>query len=114
MNPWEPAQTLHQRNIYELSQNQFDLLSIAANGGSLVFASVEPTEDDPPYKKKKLTEEMQQIKDLITLGFLTNVSHKFKETIQVAKINHNRGILITSVTPLGVACFRDIKNRTVN
>lgn len=100
--------------IYELNKSQFDLLSISTNGGNIVFAIIEPNEDDPPDKRKKLNDEMQQMKDLINIGLVEDVTHKFKDTIQVAKINNNRDVKVVAVTTLGVKLFRNHGNRTIN
>lgn len=101
-------------NIYELSQFQFDALYNACNGGSLAFAVLKPSEEDAQPKKAQIADQLRQIEELLELKLIEDISSKFKDTVQLAKTNHKRDIMIVAMTPMGIACFRGQTKRVVN
>lgn len=100
--------------IYELSEYQFGALHDACNGGSICFAALRSSPKDSPEKAEEIDGQYQEILDLIRLDLLSDVSDKFGEQIQVAKINSNREFIVVAVTDLAILMFRGSEKRKAN
>lgn len=91
--------------IYELTEFQFANLYRSANGNSICFAVLESCDKDDDETKETFNRQLRETRELIDLGLLTDVSDKFKEQIQVSKINSNRGYIVVSLTDHAVTLF---------
>jgi hypothetical protein len=98
--------------IYQLSEFQFGTLRHAANGGSIVFAVLDPAPSDPPEKRKQFIDERLQIDALVDLGILKDVSERFQESIETSRINNNnRGFVVVALTDIGLCMFQESKGK---
>jgi hypothetical protein len=100
--------------IYALTEFQFGNLHHAANGNSVVFAVLEPASSDTPEKQTVMKDELLQIRDLIDLKLLKDVSDKFKEGIEASRLNNNRGFIVVALTDASVLMFKGSKKRVIN
>lgn len=93
-------------DIYELSESISSTLIATANGDSVVFALLEPRDDDTPDRKKRLAEELVEINDLIQLDLLKDVSKDFIDQIAHCKASHGFGYKVVAMTDTAVLMFR--------
>lgn len=92
-----------------LSLFQYDNMTRAANGDSIVFAVIEASDKDTPDARKRRETEMVEILELIELGLLKNVSEKFTEQIEVCKLQNHRGYIVVALTDIGLDMFKEDK-----
>lgn len=92
---------------YELSEFQVANLTCACDGeNSRAFAIYKPNDDvDTPARYARFDRNLDEIEDLIHLGFLTDVSDRFTEQIELCKINNNRGYIAVAVTEQALMMF---------
>lgn len=91
---------------HELSEFQVANLTVACDGtNSKAFAIIEPIETDTPERYSLLDRNLDEIEDLIHLGFLTDVSDRFTEQIELCKINNHRGYIVVAVTDAALMMF---------
>lgn len=100
--------------IHELTPFQTANLVRAANGGSTVFAVIEPGETDPPERKETLEGHIREIRQLIDIGLLTDVSSKFVEPIQVSLLQNKRGFIVVQLTEQAAMMFAEGSSRSIN
>jgi len=100
--------------IHELTKFQVANLVRAANGGSTVFAVVESGEKDTGERKETLESHVREIRQLIDLGLLTEVSEKFQEPIQVCKLQNGRGFIVVQLTDQAQLMFSEAAHRSIN
>ena len=100
--------------IHELTKFQVANLVRAANGGSTVFAVVESGEKDTGERKETLESHVREIRQLIDLGLLTEVSEKFQEPIQVCKLQNGRGFIVVQLTDQALLMFSEAAHRSIN
>ena len=100
--------------IHELTKFQVATLVRAANGGSTVFAVVESGEKDTGERKETLESHVREIRQLIDLGLLTEVSEKFQEPIQVCKLQNGRGFIVVQLTDQAQLMFSEAAHRSIN
>ena len=100
--------------IHELTKFQVANLVRAANGGSTVFAVVESGELDPPEKKDVLDGNVREIRQLIDIGLLLDVSEKFTEPIAVCKLSNKRGFIVVQLTDQAQLMFAEASSRSIN
>lgn len=100
---------------YQLSDFQFGVLHSAANGGSVAFAVLESIPSDPPQQQEVYENELRQIKELVEVGLLENISDQFLEGIKMSKLNNNnRGYMVAKMTDVSLLMFRKSAIRKPN
>lgn len=92
-------------STYQLTDFQFANMFRAANGGATIFAVLEPCEKDDEKLATRLADELRQMRDLIGMNLLTDVSKEFTEQITVSKLNQGRAYIVVKLTDLGQRMF---------
>ena len=101
--------------IYELTKFQTENLVRAANGGSIVFAVMKPSEKDSPEKKAKFEGNLAEMMDLVRIGLLEDISPDFTESIKACELNNDgRSIAIVKLTTHAQLMFADAGHRSIN
>jgi len=89
----------------ELTQDQFFFLKgICTSGVFLIFAP-QSQDGDPQELKDKHVKVMEQINDLTTKGFLSDITDKFEEMLEEGKKIGARPFLAYTVTDVAVKMF---------
>jgi hypothetical protein len=101
-------------SIMELTKYQFDTLNMAANGPTKVFVVMYDSPKDSEEKAKRLRQDMREIGELEGLGYVTDVSKEFQESISQSRINNNREFGVFAITEVGYKMFEGFEGRTVN
>lgn len=99
---------------YQLTEYQYTNLVKAANAESIVFAELEPNTVDSPERQTELYNKCKALRELIGIGLLEDVSDKFKEGIELSKINNNRTFIVVALTKDAVSLFRNMDKRLPN
>lgn len=89
-------------------------LTLAANGRSACFVVMSANDTDSPERKELFEKENREVDECIHHDLLTDVSDKFQEPIQLAKLNNNRVIRIVMITENALTLFRNSKKRSIN
>lgn len=102
--------------IHELSPTIAEALIACASEqlGGYTFAVLEPREDDLPERKKQMAAEMSEIRDLMQLDLLRDVSYRFSRQIDDCKETHGFGYKVVQLTEYAVLMFMENKHRKVN
>ena len=100
--------------MIELSEFQYKTLNDAANGDSKAFIVLHPSPSDSPEKKASHEKDVQAASQLVIIGLAEDVSAKFKDSIEMSKINSNREFQVLIITDIGLKMFTDCDKRLVN
>lgn len=101
-------------DIYELSEDLYDTLIVAANGDSPTFALLEPREDEEPERRKRLNREMAEIEDLIQMDLLKDVSDNWAPQIAVCKIQYGFSYRVVTMTEMAMMMFTKGRKEPIN
>lgn len=99
--------------IYELSQKQYDILRNTANDEHIVFSVIGVAEGATDHEKEEIEDTLRQIKELIGMGLVNDVSDKFESNIKKVKEEHGRTIYLYALTWDAVLMFLN-KKESVN
>ena len=100
--------------MIELSKFQYKTLNDAANGDSRAFVVLQPSPKDSEEKRNNHLKDIEESEQLVTLGLVEDVSSRFKDSIQMAKLNSDREFKVYVISELGQKMFGECEKRLVN
>jgi hypothetical protein len=98
----------------ELNQFQIDLLENVANLESVVFGMVIPIETDKPEIQEKMWWDIGQIVEMVEMGFVQDISSKFRPQIEECVKTTGRGYMVYQLTDSTVTMFANAENQRIN
>lgn len=101
--------------ITELSKYQFDMMDMMANApAARVLSLLHPREDDSTQRYKELNDQHEQLKALVDLGLVRDVSGQYQLIREAARNQHGRDLSMFELTSIGQQMFEDYGKRKAN
>lgn len=101
-------------DIYQLTEFQYDNLKKVANGNTPLVILVEAIPSDDDKTRERLNKQIEDIRDLVTLGMFKDMTGSFAEKIASQKLEAGRGFLVFLITDIGYDMFHKIRNKYIN
>lgn len=98
-------------DIYELSKFQYDSLVRMANKEHQLLMAVEPVEADDEETKNRLTKQLDEAHDLVSLGLAEDKTGSLVEMVTAAKMKAGRGMEVYIITQMGFDMFYGVQRR---
>ena len=97
-----------------MSKRVYDALMICASHDYTTFAVPEPGEEDPPARRKDELKDLEEIRALITLGLLRDVSNNYLKEIEKYKNEYGTTYRVIELTKEGIAMFTTVEKQVIN
>lgn len=96
---------------YQLTEFQHKTLMAVANGSNPVAFVVEAIPEDDAETVARLNKQVEEMNDLVQLGFLKDVSGKMAEAVLATKLKAGRGYKPYLITDIGFDMFNSPQKR---
>ena len=100
--------------IAKLTAYQYGVLCHTAQGSVPIFLAARPRREDTPSRRYTLKHKHEEVKQLVELQLMEDVSDEFVETIQEHTIKTGRKYAVYGLTEQGYLLFRDCDDRPIN
>lgn len=91
--------------IPELTPLQLSIVTAAANGYGRIIVVMLPKDTDTEADKQKLTEQVNDIRSLIEMGLMREISSEYQPEIAKVKEANKRDCIVITSTELTDAMF---------
>lgn len=100
--------------IYQMSETVYDALTICASNEYYTFAVLEPSETSDSDRRDRLLKDLEEIKDLVQLGLLRDISAKYNKEIAKYLQEYGSSYKVVELTKEGILMFSNAKDRVIN
>lgn len=100
--------------ITELTEFQFTAMDTMANTVGKVLSYLHPREDDSTSRFNEFSKAIDQMKILVDLGLVREVSDQYQLIREAARHQHGRDLSFFELTPVGKKMFEDYEKRMPN
>lgn len=101
-------------SIYQMSEKVYEALTVCASHEYYVFAILEPRDADTLDTRNDILKDLEEVKDLIRLGLLKDISKEYNKDIKKFQEAHGAGYKVIELTKEGIMLFANAKNRVIN
>jgi hypothetical protein len=101
-------------NTPAITSYQFGVLCHTAQGMAPIFPMARPRRDDKPSLRFSLRRKHEEVKQLVVMKLMEDVSDEFADTVHDHAQKTGRKFSVYGLTEVGYALFKDCDSRSIN
>lgn len=100
--------------IPQITKYQLGVLCHTAQGSAPIFLMARPRREDKPSLRYSLKRKHEEVKRLVEMQLMEDVSKEFAETTREHALKTGRKFSVYGLTEHGYLLFKDCSTQTVN